>query len=291
MFGYVKCDKPEMKVKEYETYKGIYCSLCKAMTKHFGLISSFTLNYDIAFLVLMRLSFACVTPHFEKGRCVFNPAKGCNYCKNADSELKYAAAVSMMMFYRKIKDNIDDSPFFRRLLMYLILPYAALKNKKAEKFFPEAGKIIRDAMQRQAEAEKSGTDSPDKAAHESADALGRILALGLSDKKSSIYRFGYGVGKWVYLCDAADDIKSDLKSNSYNVFVNMLSLGKGDEISEGDFFVIERCLNMSCAFTAESFEEIENKTLVPIVENIIYGGTKKVMNDILKGKKKDERSL
>ncbi len=286
MFGYVKCDKPEMKVKEYEAYKGLYCSLCKAMRKHFGILSSFTLNYDIAFLVLMRLSFGNVTPDFNSGRCPFNPTKKCNFCLNGEEALRYAASVSMMMFYHKVKDNISDGSFFRRLLMYLILPYAFIKNKKAERMYGEVGAIIRASMERQSETEKAGTDSPDKAAHESADALGKILSYGFEDEKGSIYRFGYGVGKWVYLCDAADDLRDDIKKGSFNVFANMLGLEKGDEITEGDLCIIERNLNMSCAFAAESFDEIENKTLIPIAENIIYGGMDKTMNNILKGKNK-----
>lgn len=291
MFGYVKCDKPEMKVKEYEVYKGLYCSLCKAMRKHFGLSSSLTLNYDITFLVIMRLSFGLVVPDFKGGVCPFNPTKKCNYCKNAESELKYAAAVSMMMFYHKVRDNINDASFFKRLVMYMILPYAFMKNRKAEKMFPDVGKITRAAMEKQAETEKSNTDSPDEAAHASADALGKILSYGMADEKGTIYRFGYGIGKWVYLCDAADDIMDDVKDGSYNVFVNMLSLKKGDELTQGDRLVIERCLNMSCSLATESFEEVRNKTLEPIVTNIIYSGTEKAMNNILKGKDENERSL
>lgn len=284
MFGYIKCDKPEMKVKEYEAYRGLYCSLCKAMKKHFGLLSALTLNYDIAFLVLMRLSFGMVVPDFKSGRCPYNPAKRCNFCQNGDEELRYAAAVSMMMFYHKVRDNIADGSFFRRLIMYLLLPYAFLKNRKAEKMYPEVGKLISGAMKRQAEKEKAGTAYPDEAAHESADALGKILAYGRDDTDGSIYRFGYGVGKWVYLCDAADDLEDDLKKGSYNVFINMLGLKKGDEITDENKLVIERSLNMSCALATESFEAVKEKTLIPIVTNIIYSGTEKVMNNILKGK-------
>ncbi len=284
MFGYVKCDKPEMKVKEYEAYRGLYCSLCKAMKKHFGLLSSLTLNYDIAFLVLMRLSFGVIVPDFKGGRCPFNPTKKCNFCTNGEGELRYAAAVSMMMLYHKVRDNIADSSFFKRLLMYLILPYAYFKNRKAEKMYPEVGAIISEAMQRQAQKEKEGTSYPDEAAHESADALGKILAYGKEDTDGNIYRFGYGVGKWVYLCDAADDLEDDLEKGSYNVFANMLGLKKGDIPDEGDKAAIERSLNMSCALAAESFENVKDKTLIPIVTNIIYSGTEKVMNNILKGK-------
>lgn len=291
MFGYVKCDKPEMKVKEYEAYKGLYCSLCKAMIKHFGLLSSLTLSYDIAFLALVRLSFGKVIPHFKSGRCPFNPAKRCNYCNNANEELRYAAAVSVMMLYHKIRDDISDGTFLKRIFMYLLLPYAFLKNKKAEKMYPEIGTLIRQAMAKQAEKEKSDTDSIDLAAHESADALGKILAYGFEDEDKSIYRFGYGTGKWVYLCDAADDLEKDVKQGSYNVFANMLGIKCCEDITDGDRHIIEGCLNMSCAMVAESFEKINDKTLVPIVENIIYGGTQKVMINILKGTDKNERSI
>ena len=291
MFGYIKCDKPEMKVKEYEAYRGLYCSLCKAMKKHFGVLSTLTLSYDIAFLVLIRLAFTLTVPDFKNGRCVFNPAKKCNFCTNGDEQLRYAAAISVMLFYHKVRDNIADSPFYKKILMYLILPYAFLKNRKAEKMYPEAGLLITEAMKKQAEREKSLTAAPDEAAHESADALGKIFAYGLNDKNGSIYRFGYGMGKWVYLCDAADDIADDLKTGSYNVFVNMLGLKKGEEITEGDLCVIERCLNMSCAFAAEGFEEAQDRTLSPVIENIIYSGTQIVTNNILKGMYKNERSL
>lgn len=291
MFGYVKCDKPEMKVKEYEAYKGIYCSLCKAMIKYFGVLSSLTLSYDIAFLALMRLSFSSVVPDFKGGRCPFNPTKRCNYCQNGDEEFRYAAAVSVMMLYYKIKDNISDSSFLKRMLMYLILPYAFLKNRRAEKMYPEVGKLVKEAMERQAEAEKRNTSFPDEAAHESADALGKILAYGKGDGEGNIYRFGYGVGKWVYLCDAADDLEDDLEKGNFNVFANMLKLKKGDEITQENKRVIEGSLNMSCALAAESFENIKEKTLIPIVTNIIYSGTERVMNNILKGTDKNERSL
>lgn len=291
MFGYIKCDKPEMKVKEYEAYRGLYCSLCKAMKKHFGVLSSLTLSYDIVFIVLVRLSFSSVVPDFKGGRCPYNPAKKCNFCTNGDEEFRYAAAVSMMMLYHKIKDNIADSSFFKRLAMYLILPYAFFKNRKAEKMYPEVGAFISEAMVRQAEKERSATAYPDEASHESADALGKILAYGKDDEGGNIYRFGYGVGKWVYLCDAADDLEADLETGSYNVFANMLGLKKGDTPGESDKAAIARNLNMSCAFATESFESIKEKTLIPIVTNIIYSGTEKVMNNILKGKDKNERPL
>lgn len=282
MFGYVKINKPEMKVREYEAYRGLYCSLCRSLGKHFGALSRLTLSYDITFLLLMRLSFTLNVPEFKSGRCPFNPSKRCNYCKNGEEELKYAAAVSMMMFYFKVKDNIADGSFFRKILMYLLLPYASLKYKKAEKMYPEVALFIAGSMKRQSETEKSGTAIIDKAAHESADALGKILSYNLPDKDGNVYRFGYGVGKFVYLCDAAEDIGKDIKQKSYNPFVQKFSLASAP--SEEVKKEIEELLNMSAGMACQAFSEITDKTLSPIVENIIYDGMENTMKNILKGK-------
>jgi len=230
----------------------------------------------------VRLSLSLTVPEFKRGRCPFNPSKMCNYCLNADEELRFSAAVSMMLFYYKVKDNIADGSFFRKILMYLILPYAYLKYRKAEKMYPDLAEIIKKGMINQNETEKSKTPLTDKAAHESADILGKIFSYGLSGENDNSYRFGYGIGKFVYLADAADDIEKDIKNKSYNPFVEKYKLTKApdDEIKSE----IEGTLNMCAAVAAEAFKETEKKTLTPIVENIIYDGLENTMKTILKGK-------
>lgn len=284
MLGYVKVNKPEMKIKEYETYKGIYCSLCRSMKKHFGILAPLTLSYDITFLVLSRLCFLGTVPCFKGGRCKYNVAKKCNFCTNADQELKYASAVSMMLFYFKVKDNISDGSFFKRLLMYLILPYATVKYKKAKRLYGEIALVIENAMTKQGEAEKRNTDITDEAAHQSAYALGKILSYNMDDEDGSIYRFGYGIGKWVYLIDAADDIEKDIKYNSYNVFVTKYDL-KGGENANSIKAALEGTMNMCAAFFTSAYEKIENKTMTPIMENIIFDGMFKILDNVFNKEK------
>lgn len=295
MLGYVKVNKPEMKIKEYETYKGIYCSLCKAMGKYFGPLSRLTLSYDITFLVIARLCFSGTVPCFASGRCDFNPAKKCNYCKNAQDELKYAAAISIMMFYFKVKDNICDGKIFKRLLMYLILPWVSLKYKKAKKMYNDIGDIINESMLLQEKTEKRNTDITDEAAHQSAHALGKILSYNMNDPEGNAYRFGYAIGKWVYLIDATDDIEKDIKSGSYNVFVTKYDLQEGENANSIKDS-IEGTMNMCAAFYMSAYEKIENKTMTPIMENIISDGMFKALDNILnkeksKGNDDNERSL
>ena len=299
MFGYVKTDKPEMKVKEYEAYRGLYCSLCKAMGRYFGVLSRLTLSYDITFLVLARLSFMGTLPCFESGRCSFNPSKKCSYCTNAEEELRYASAVAMMMFYHKVRDNISDGRVLKKMLMYLLLPWATLKYKKAKKMYGEISDIIEECMTNQAQTESKNSASTDEAAHQSAVALGKVTAYNIDDPEGNIYRFGYGIGKWVYLTDAFDDVEKDLQEGSYNVFVNKYDL-RNNEYSQAIKQEITATINMTGGFFIEAYEKTQHKTLSPIMENIIYEGMHKSLDRIisgenkkkkLKGKYEDERSI
>ena len=138
-------------------------------------------------------------------------------------------------------------------------------------------------MLRQAQTEKENTSDTDKASHESADALGKIVSYGFDDEEGNIYRFGYGVGKWVYLTDAADDIKKDLKNKSFNVYVNKYGIRNETDINDKVKEQIGDELNMSSAFACEAFHGIQNKTLASLCENIIYEGMEIMMNTILKG--------
>ena len=55
MFGYIKTYPPELKVREQEYYRAVYCGLCRTMGKCTGQCSRMALSYDFAFLVMLRL--------------------------------------------------------------------------------------------------------------------------------------------------------------------------------------------------------------------------------------------
>ena len=166
MLGYVKTYKPELKIKDYEAYRGLYCSLCRTLGRQYGVMSRLLLSYDVTFLLVVMLSVKNALPTFKKGRCPFNLAKRCNYCVDCSSFLSFAAAVTVLMFYYKVKDNIADSGFFKRLLMRMILPYASHLRKKALKKYKRLDSIISGGMNRQGYTEANATDNTDRAAHE-----------------------------------------------------------------------------------------------------------------------------
>ena len=59
MFGYVRIFKPELKVREYEEYKAVYCTLCKTLGKEYGLVSRLLLSsmqhFIFCFAIVRRM--------------------------------------------------------------------------------------------------------------------------------------------------------------------------------------------------------------------------------------------
>ncbi len=53
MFGYVVVHKPELKIKDFETYQSYYCGLCRALRRRHGFFGQLTLNYDMTMVVLL----------------------------------------------------------------------------------------------------------------------------------------------------------------------------------------------------------------------------------------------
>lgn len=280
MFGYVKAYKPEMKIKHYEEYRAVYCSVCRALGKRYGLIARLTLSYDFTFLAMMRICSESEKPCFDQKRCPFNPTKKCNFCNNTDSAFNFTADTAMLMVYYKIEDNLKDEGFFKRLLMRMIKPIFRRYCKKAKRYQPEIDKIISDMMKNQQAVENENTDSLDKAAQPTACAMGEILSYGYGGSKERILkRIGYCLGRWVYSADAFFDRSSDKKKGSYNPF-NINNMSDEQIISS---------MNLTAGEMLNAYELLEVNYFDEVIRNIICDGLYNSIKNA--GGKNNEKSL
>ena len=219
MFGYVKIYKPELKVKEYEAYKGIYCTLCKEMQREYGFFSRFLLSYDGAFYVMYKLGLSSENINVSRSCCSFNPCKKCMKITAESDVYKLACAITVILAYFKLTDNINDSSFLKKMLCCMLLPYFRHTVKKAQKKFPEIYKTVDSGMSEQLLLEKDSNTSIDKSAHPTASILSALFSYGEGCENAELSaRFGYHLGRVVYFLDAYDDYESDVRENSYNPF-------------------------------------------------------------------------
>lgn len=269
MFGYVRIAKPELKVKEYELYKAVYCSLCKRLGKSYGILSRLTLSYDFTFLALLNMSLKDGCDSFQKKRCAFNPLKKCNYCKNDDA-IKMPAAAAMILLYYKIKDNIADEKGFKKLGYMLLKPLFSGANKKASREYPEINDIVREYIKAQSALEGENCRDIDKAADPSGTMLASLLELCSDDniQKRVLNRLGYCIGRYIYLLDAACDLDEDIKKQRYNPIMVPDGVEYKLHLDERIKPQLYFCINEA----SRAFELLDIKKYKPILGNIIYLG-------------------
>ena len=227
MFGYIRPYVPELKVRENELYNAVYCGLCKSMGKATKLFSRLTLSYDAVFLALVRASFTGERFEIKKRRCFLHPFRKKSMAEDCDI-LRYCAAVSAELSYRDLLDKINDSRGIKKLFYRLILPKFRRIKKRAEKIVKFDDEYVASALNELSELEAKKEPSPDHAA----DIFGKLLeyffSFGMPDGvKQSAATVGRNTGRFIYMCDAADDTEKDEKSGAYNPI--LLSEGEPEE--------------------------------------------------------------
>ncbi len=280
MFGYIKVSKGELKIKEYELYRGVYCSLCKVLGKNYGLWSRFTLNYDFTFLSLLNMSLKDDCDKFTQKGCTFNPLKKCQFCDNTEA-FDMPSAAAMIMSYYKLLDNIEDEKGIKKLGYWLIKPFLRSANNKAKKKYPFIEKIVLDYISKQAELEKADCKEIDRVADPTAVALSKLLMLCSEDstQKRVLERLGYCLGRYIYLLDAFCDLEEDIKKRRYNVLKSKPETEVREYIKSQIYF----CINESI----KAFELLDIKKYKSVLGNIIYLG----LEDTAIKELENERSL
>ena len=264
MLGYIMAYKPEMRIKEFEMYKAVYCTLCKQLGRDYGIFARFTLSYDFTFLALLKMSLTDGDTECERKRCAFNPLKKCNYCKTNTDDFDFSAAVAMIMMYYKLLDNISDEKGIKRLGFMALKPLFALAYKKAAKKQPEADRIVADYITAQNILEKQNCDNLDAAANPTAECLSKLFMLCAENdfNKRALSRLGYCMGRYIYILDAAADLEKDIRKNRYNVLKNYGDACVRTEIQ------LTACINEA----VKAFELLNIYRYKNILGNIIYLG-------------------
>lgn len=293
MFGYVQIEKSELLVKEYETYKSIYCALCKTLGKEYSVFARFILSYDFTFFAALSMGVHDRNVCFSKGRCTFNPLKKCVFCGAENEDMKKAAALSVITAFYKLKDDIRDGGTGKKLRSYLVYPFFSRWKKKAAKRYPEYEEAVSEMSQMQIQVEEDQMCHIDMAAEPTAKMLAKVMELQAESEfdKRVFFELGYHLGRWIYFIDAADDLEKDKKDGNFNPF---LKFKKGDEGDKEEFRkYCSEVLNQSMCLSYNAYNLADVKKFKGILDNIYLKGLPFVQRKVLfgKGEFNDEKSL
>lgn len=292
MFGYVRPDMKELKVKEAELYKATYCGLCETISKRYPLFIRLSLSYDFVLFILLRILLEKEEVSFAKKRCIAHPLRKKPMMKT-NKTLSLASDAGVIMLYYDCKDKMHDRDGIKSFIARLYYPFVrqsykkAIKDELAKKLSESVFRLLKDLE----EDEKNNICSVDQPAEKFGLILKNIMEFGLDDeknKKISGY-IGLNVGKWIYISDALDDLEKDEKKQNFNPF---LSVYRSSEEAKTHLESIRTALDRY-AFEAKNALGLQNGGdggIYNILDNIFTYGMISQHDRIIK-EKTDERSI
>ena len=282
MLGYIRTDAPELRLRDSECYRAIYCGLCRQMGKCTGQCSRFSLSYDFAFLAAFRMSLTNESLDLQKKRCFVHPLKKKSMAVDSDT-LAYCADASAILTYHKCKDDVSDEKGFKKLRARAATGVFSKAYRRAKRRYPALDTAVRSLLQELNDYEKNISAPP--SADAPAAIFGNLMAAVCSESLEGVEAriaktFGRAIGHWIYLIDAADDYRDDIKSGSFNPFVRLF----GNEMTEEDVNSIAVSLKRYLTDAEGAFLLIDNFPAPEVREilcNILYLGLPKVADRIL----------
>jgi hypothetical protein len=294
MFGFVTINEQDLSPEELARYRAIYCGVCLSLRERSGQLSRLTLNNDLTFVGMVLMSL--YEPEETAGRtaCVAHPVNKRDFVRSEFTD--YAADMTIVMAYHKMMDNWNDDRSHPSLLFAKVLQgaYERVKARyprqcsacegglariqqieEASRSAVESDDGIGDALvdgdaipgTEQAFACANGNEAltapgPDAAAHEFGLIMAEVLVAKEDAWSDQLRSFGYELGRFIYMMDAAFDANEDAQTGSYNPFV-------GASFDESETRML---LSTYLARAADVFERLPLVQDDHILRSVLYAG-------------------
>lgn len=281
MYGYIRPDKRELRVREYELFRATYCGLCETLRSRYGLCARFAVNYDLTFLA-MALSDL---PGAEIRRCPIHPLRR-RPCVCGGPALNAAADYSVILARWKLADAVDDEKGGRALLASTGQAIWKSVYEKAAARRPDFDGNTRKCLEDMVALEKDGCQSLDRMA----DCFARIIAFaaGGTARERILRELFYHVGRYVYILDAVDDLEEDIRLNRYNPLRYRLRAG-ATSLDDGQQQALRETLNLSQRSAVAALSLRDADPWQPILENILTIGLPEVTELVFSRKWRDKK--
>lgn len=290
MFGYVIPYEKNLPDDTREQYRADYCGLCRCLGRRYGFFARFLVSYDMAFLYALLSAAAPLMP--EKACfCPANPF--CKkHCRQQEQTMEFVADVSIILSVWKLRDTVADSHGWKRLGARLGLAVFCRTGHRAQRRLPEFSRLVAGKMDRLHDLETANSPSIDQTADTFATLLQGCAQNAADDRTRRILaQLLYHTGRYLYLIDALDDLKDDVKTGNYNPLRFRYQL-QDSSLCEQDKTEFLESVDYSVGMAASALELLDCQSHRPLLENIIYYGMPSVMKGVAAGvfRKRKNRS-
>ena len=280
MFGYVRPSAQDLPEGELDRFRTMYCGLCHTLSRRYGQAARFILNYDFTYLAILLSDRTAGKEN--AGRCYTSPIRKRPYLEST-AAMELAADESVILAYWQLRDGVEDHAWAAGLKYRAGARLLESAYRKAAAFRPAFDQAVRRQLQMLSALEKEKDPSMDKAADTFAVLLSSA-AEGVEEpvRRRVLEQILYHLGRWVYLIDAADDLKKDAESGNYNPVALRYGLKDGawDPESRHAFAVT---LDHSIHQMAAAFELWNFGVWTTVLQTTFYAGLFRVGHAVLEG--------
>ena len=280
MYGYVRPVKGELKIAEYELYRGVYCGLCHELARRYGFRSRFLVNYDFTFLAMLLSDGE--RPELCMRRCAAHPLRK-RQCLRGTESLSAAADMTVILAWWKLADGAQDKKGLGRWGCQIACALLRRAYKRAAGRQPAFAAAAEEHLRALQQLEQEKCSSLDAAADQFAQIL-RAISYGQprEDRRRITGELLYHLGRIIYILDAADDLAEDAQSESYNPLLLRFSPVDG-RLSQADEKELRTGMQHSHNALAGAYALMEDNAYSGILSNIIYLGLPAVTQAVFSG--------
>lgn len=260
MFGYAVANIRLMTEEEKKRYREVYCGLCGVLRDRYQFTGRLALTYDMVFLIMLLSSLYNLEGERNLRRCAVHPLRA--HSEWTSAVTAYAADMNMLFACLKAEDDICDEGSVKAVLASSVMKksYAAVKNEHREKCA-----AVAEAAAHLNTIEQSGVSSPDEAS----DCFGEMMRLMFLYKddiwSDTLGDMAFNLGKFIYILDAAVDLKRDIKHGSYNPLKDLYQ-------TKDNMTGFRPVLDMLIGQSAMAFEKLPIIQDAAIIRNVLYSG-------------------
>lgn len=311
MLGYVTAERAELRMREYDIYRGYYCGICKSIGRRLGQVPRLVLSYDSVFLAMLLGSLTEEKENLDWEHCIVHPVKKVPVCKgvqraaakdteaaarggaptpaNAGNQvagpIDYAADLMVILAYYNVLDDWQDEHSAKSFAQKTGLTPAFKKLLRMKPEYQNLCESISSVLAELSSLEREKCKSIDRVGEKFAIIMECIFtAYGEVSQKAQLGEIGKHLGKWIYLIDAVDDLADDIKDGNYNPLIYRFEYdgGRPEEFWERIREQVELNLFQYLGQISDAYDLLDIRKNKDIIENIIFFGLRRRTEEILR---------
>lgn len=261
VFGYVVPNQSALNDEQNARFRSVYCGLCRVLKQRHGTVGTSTLSYDLTFLAILLMALYEPEEKSGKERCLAHPFKAHAYA--CSDMMEYVADMNVALAYHKCMDNwLDDKSIVSRAEAQLLKKGYV----RVAQLYPEKCAAIERWLDEIHQIEREMSGGIDAPVNSTGKMLGELFCYRKNDFWSdSLRTMGDGLGRFIYLMDAYDDLPGDIRHDRFNPLKEFAS----DECFET---LCRDALTMMVADCTQEFERLPIVRDVDLLRNVLYSG-------------------